>query len=166
MPLTVQPQAPFRNRLIVLTLVLLCLAARGAAAGERWNSGEGALLLHGFDPVSYFDGTPTLGQERYAARHSGARILFATAENLQRFRQDPERFLPAYGGYCAYGVRMGKKFDIDPLAWAIVDGKLYLMLDRSTRALWQRQRDQNIKIANRTWQSIRNQSPEELESPT
>jgi hypothetical protein len=68
-----------------------------------------------------------------------------------------------YGGYCAYGVRMGKKLDIDPFAYEVLDGHLYVLLNRATHKLWQRDMLENVKISDRLWPQLRSKSKESLQ---
>ncbi len=152
---------PLTNGMLAM---MLLLASPPAAADHAFNLGEGSVLIHGFDPVAYFiNGVATRGEERHVVTYQGARILFASAANQRRFEADPEHYMPQFGGFCAYGVRMGKKFDIDPEAWEIADGKLYVMLDRSTQALWKQEKQKNIAIGNQTWRRIRDVPPPQLE---
>jgi len=95
------------------------------------------LAIHGYDPVAYFvDGGPRKGRPDLIHEHKGAVWRFSSEANRQRFRDDPARYTPVYGGYCAYGVSQGYLVKIDPAAWSIVDGRLYLNYDLSVRATW------------------------------
>ncbi len=71
------------------------------------------------------------------------------------FDANPEKYLPAYGGYCAMGVAMGRKFATDPEAFKIVDGKLYLNLNSSIQKVWFRDIPGNIEKANENWADIK-----------
>jgi YHS domain-containing protein len=85
---------------------------------------------NGYDPVAYHtEGKPVKGNGWNVAEYEGVTYLFANKKNRKMFEADPEKYLPAYGGYCAYGVAIGKKFAIDPEVWKIENGKLYLNLD-------------------------------------
>ena len=68
--------------------------------------------------------------------------------------RNPEKYAPAYGGWCSYGVRVGKKLNIDPNAWKIIDGRLYMQLDLGTQKVWYKDWMKNIEIADRLWPSI------------
>jgi hypothetical protein len=65
-----------------------------------------------------------------------AKWYFASAANRDLFKVDPEKYAPQYGGYCAYAVPQGQTADIDPNAWKIVDGKLYLNYDPEIQKKW------------------------------
>ncbi len=121
------------------------------------------LALHGYDPVAFFaNGKPTLGDAKYAAAHDGAAYYFASEANLAAFEADPARYLPQYGGYCAYGVSVGKKFDGDPRFWKIVDSKLYVNLNADIAAKFNEDVAGAIKEANVNWRTIETKAPAEL----
>lgn len=85
------------------------------------------LALEGYDPVSYFTGTPVEGDEKYATTYRGITYFFASSANLNTFKASPEKYEPAYGGWCAYAMgATGEKVKVDPETYKIVQGKLYL----------------------------------------
>ncbi len=87
--------------------------------------------IGGYDPVAYFtEGTPQRGSGYHVADYKGVSYAFASEENKELFEANPRKYVPAYGGWCAYGVAVGKKFVADPQVWKIVNGTLYLNLDR------------------------------------
>jgi YHS domain-containing protein len=115
------------------------------------NTADG-LALKGYDPVAYFtDGQPTKGADQYSFQWKGVTCRFASAENLKRFKADPEKYLPQYGGYCAYAMSLDRIADIDPHRWAIVGGKLYLNNDFLAQNLWSLNKSGNIASADRNW---------------
>jgi len=76
---------------------------------------------------------------------------FASAENLALFKSDPEKYLPQYGGYCAYAMSLNRIADISPSEWTIVDGKLYLNNGFFAQSLWSLNKSGNIASANHNW---------------
>jgi YHS domain-containing protein len=109
-------------------LATLLTAARAAA----FNVDAKGLLLRGYDPVAYFaTGAPVKGEVQWTVAHKGATLNFASAANRDAFMKTPDKYLPAYGGFCAYGVASGAKVDGDPTVWKIVDGRLYLNIKKS-----------------------------------
>jgi YHS domain-containing protein len=85
------------------------------------------VALEGYDPVSYFDNKPMEGKSEIKLSYKGVTYLFATQHNLSKFKANPEKYEPAYGGWCAYAMgETGEKVKIDPETFKIVDGKLYL----------------------------------------
>ena len=109
--------------------------ASAAAAVAPVNETLFGKAIDGYDPVAYFtDGKAVKGQSRFTHEWMGATWLFASAEHRDLLAADPERYAPQYGGYCAYAVSQGATADIDPSAWKIVDGKLYLNLNPEIQA--------------------------------
>ena len=97
--------------------------------------------ISGYDPVAYFaDGKPMRGSGYHVAEFEGVTYAFASKEHKEMFNINPEKYVPVYGGYCAYGVAVGKKFVADPEVWKVVGGKLYLNLDKGIQ-------DNGIKIS-------------------
>ena len=121
------------------------------------------LALHGFDPVAYFtDGEPARGSDALVHVHEGAAYRFASQAHLDAFKADPGRYVPAYGGFCAYGVSVGKKFDGDPTLWKIEDGRLYLNLNEEIYALFLEDVDGNIEKADDRWDDIEHVAARDL----
>jgi YHS domain-containing protein len=85
------------------------------------------LAIEGYDPVSYFDGKPVEGKPEIKTTHKGVVYQFASQTNLNKFKAAPEKFEPAYGGWCAFAMgESGEKVKVDPETYKIIDGKLYL----------------------------------------
>jgi len=110
------------------------------------------LAIRGYDPVAYFrDGGPRLGKLEFSVWHGGAVWRFASAAHKALFEADPERYLPAYGGFCAYGTSRGYLVKIEPEAWSIVDGRLYLNYDLDVRKTWLGRTKTYIARADGNW---------------
>jgi YHS domain-containing protein len=144
--------------LLVLLVVTLLAARPGFAAAASAKSpvaavnAAGGTGIKGYDPVAYFTlGQPTPGVDQYTYRWKGVTYRFASAENLERFKADPEKYLPQYGGYCAYAMSINRIADIDPSRWAIVDGKLYLNNGFFAEKLWSLNKSGNIASGDRNW---------------
>jgi len=85
------------------------------------------IAIEGYDPVSYFDNKPKKGNSEIKFSNKGVIYLFASEQNLVKFKINPEKYEPAYGGWCAYAMgETGEKVKIDPGTFKIADGKLYL----------------------------------------
>jgi len=97
------------------------------------------IAISGYDAVSYFtgDGTPQPGNEDYAVVYNGVQYHFASAENAETFQADPARYVPAYGGYCAWATARGDLAPGDPEVYRIVDGQLYLNFNGIVQARWE-----------------------------
>jgi YHS domain-containing protein len=121
------------------------------------------LMIRGYDPVAYFkEGRQIPGRLDISVEYGGAKYLFSSTANRDAFNADPEKYVPQYGGYCAFGVSMGKKFDIDPASWRIVDDKLYFNLNPSILEKWSADAKGYINKSEKHWPQIRGKAPSEL----
>ena len=134
--------------------------AYDTASAAAINVAEDAVILHGFDAVAYFtDGKPTQGDAKFSATHEGATYHFASAANLKAFRAKPAMYAPQYGGFCAMGAALGKKLDVDPTQFKVVDGKLYLNVNADVFKKWSEDVPGNIVAADANWPSIKDKTP-------
>lgn len=121
------------------------------------------LAMQGYDPVSYFAPSgPVRGVEQFTAQHAGATYRFASAQNHATFLAQPGKFVPAYGGFCAMGVALEKKLDVDPDAWRVVDGRLYLNVNKDVRKRWLDDVPGNIRKADSNWPRLKTIAPKAL----
>ena len=136
--------------------VLFALVFAGAALAQKapvYADSSGA--IRGYDPVAYFtQSRPVKGSREFTHPWKGATWRFASAENRDRFAAAPEKYAPQYGGYCAYGVASGYAVKIEPEAWSVVDGKLYLNYDRSVQKSWQADVPGYIRKADANWPGV------------
>ena len=139
--------------LAVVTFGLLTMAASDSMAKPRINTlGLRGVAIKGYDAVAYFTRRkPTRGSKQHALRHGGVEWRFASAENKAAFAANPAKYKPAFGGYCAYGVSQGYLVKIEPHAWAIRGGRLYLNYNRSVQRTWNRRPGSYIATANKKW---------------
>jgi YHS domain-containing protein len=142
--------------LIVVTTLALATAATTASAADPINTTTfGNLAVKGFDAVAYFtEGEAVKGSKKHSMEWMGATWRFATAANLEAFAAEPERYAPQYGGYCAWAVSQGQTAGIDPQAWSIVGGKLYLNYSHEIKAQWEQDIDGNIAAADASWPTL------------
>ncbi len=135
--------------LVVVIGVLLTVSPAGAVTPI--NNAPG-VTIKGYDPVAYFTkGKPVKGSEQYEYNWMGAKWHFSSAENLDLFANNPEKYAPQYGNYCAYAVSQGVTADIDPMAWKIVNGKLYLNLSQGVARIWAKDIPGYIAKADKNW---------------
>jgi YHS domain-containing protein len=145
------------------------IAALAFAAGVAFSAGAPAYAdqapvftgllsrvgVSGYDPVAYFtDGRPVRGTSEHRVTHQGYEYRFASAEHLAAFRADPARYLPQYGGYCAWAVSQGYTASADPTNWRIVDGKLYLNYNDEIQRRWEGDIPGHIRAANTNWPGV------------
>jgi YHS domain-containing protein len=141
--------------LLLALATLLGFVAQPAHAVAPVNAAKAGVAIQGYDPVAYFTvGKPTPGNAQFEHRWNGALWRFASAANRDTFAADPERYAPRYGGYCAYGVSQGYAVDIDPQAWTVVDGRLYLNYSLGVRGTWSKDIPGHIAKAEANWPGL------------
>lgn len=146
--------------LLAAAAVFVAAVSTPAFAKDYTHSTPG---ISGYDLVAYFtDGKPMRGSGYQVSVFEGVTYAFANEEHKEMFEANPEKYVPAYGGYCAYGVAVGKKFVTDPEVWRIVDGTLYLNLDRGIQRTWEKDVPGYIKKADVNWSEIKDKAASDL----
>lgn len=142
-----------RSRSILFLVCIAAISAAAAVAAQKpaVNLSSGDLAVKGYDVVAYHDGRADAGDPRFEHRWNGARWRFTSAENRDRFAASPEKYAPQFGGYCAYAVSRGYTADIDPRAFKVVDGALYLNYSLRVRRLWEEDVQGNIAKGRQNW---------------
>ncbi len=126
------------------------------------NKDKKGLALKGYDAVAYFnEGKAVEGKQEFEHTSMDSAWRFVSAENRDLFAANPEKYAPQFGGYCAYGVTGGYLAPVDPKAWKIVDGKLYLNYDFEVQKKWQEDIPGNIKKATAKWPEASKTKPVE-----
>jgi YHS domain-containing protein len=139
------------TRLALMTLAAtLALTTHAGTFNER-----DGVAIRGHDPVAYFtQGKPVAGKSDLRHEHQGSTFLFASATNRDAFAADAAKYAPQYGGYCAFGVSRGYKADIDPAAFTIVGGKLYLNYNARVQQDWLKDTAGYIGKADAKWAEV------------
>ena len=146
-----------RRTAIVAFVVSAALVPIPAAAAEKDPvfATRGNLAIRGYDPVAYFtEGEAVKGKREFTLGWQGADWRFASGENRNLFADDPEKYAPQYGGYCAWAVSRNYTAPTDPDAFTVVGDKLYLNYNRKIMAQWLEDRDANIESADRNWPTV------------
>lgn len=124
---------------------------------------DAGVILHGHDAVAYqTENRPVKGGAAFSATHDGSTYHFSSAANRDAFLADPARYAPAYGGFCAMGAALGKKLDVDPTQFKVVDGRLYLNVNADVFKRWAQDIPTNIENADQNWPGIANEAPNTL----
>ena len=131
---------------------------------KGYNLDKTRIAMQGYSPVSYFEkGQAERGSAQFAVEHDGVVYHMTSAEQMEKFRSDPDRYVPAYGGWCAYGCAIEKKFPIDPNSFRIVEDRLFLFLknkDVDALELWKTgDEDEQTEKADRYWESLTGEKP-------
>jgi len=152
----------FRDLLGVVAVAVLATAA--ALGGVQAFFGaddkaayfaEDGVAIRGYDPVAYFEqGEPVEGSTEHSLEWQGVTWHFASADHRRAFEQNPEKYAPAYGGFCAYAVAKDQLASIDPTAWKIIDGTLYLNYSASIQKKWEQDISGYIEQAEMNWPDL------------
>ncbi len=157
------------KQITLASAVALAVLATPAMAADEYNVSSGLtaasapLALHGVDTVAFINtGNRIQGAAKFTAVHDGVAYYFSTQENLDAFKAAPARYMPQNGGFCTFGVSVGKKFDGDP-RWADVrNGKLYVFLSEAIFNAYQKDPEGAIAKADANWKTIRHTAATEL----
>ncbi|WP_299684172.1 YHS domain-containing (seleno)protein [uncultured Tateyamaria sp.] len=162
MTLTTMKSVRLWTSALVLSSVATMSLVNPAVAADEYNVTNSLTLtgqplgLHGFDPVSMFhDGTAAQGNAAFTSEHDGVDYYFASAAAQGEFDADPAAHLPQFGGFCAFGVFVGKKLDGDVRYADIVDGKLYLFVNAAIFAKYLEDQAAVIEGAHAKWPDIK-----------
>lgn len=141
---------------IITSLAATALLATSAVAGNLVNvSGTSNAAVNGFDPVAFFiDSKQVNGSPIIVAEHKGATYYFATEEHKKLFTANPDKYAPQFGGFCAYGVALGKLFPVDINTWQVRDSKLYLNLNPDILKKFNADIADNLAKATQNWPGL------------
>lgn len=120
-----------------------------------YTESASGLAIRGTDPVAYFTVEKAVaGSSDYEHQWQGATWRFSSQENMELFAANPEQYAPQYGGYCAKAISEGNVVSIDPNAWKIVDGKLYLNYSTDVQKQWTQDIEGNIKLGDENYPKV------------
>jgi YHS domain-containing protein len=156
-----------------MTFTLAVALAAGLAspsqAADEYNVTNGYTLdgaglgVHGVDTVVLSTMNAVAeGDASHAVVHDGVAYYFASAMTAERFKSVPQRYLPQYGGFCAYAVALGKKLDGDPRYADIVDGRLYLFVNAAVFERYLADKENTLRKAEEQWALIQHAKVEDL----
>ncbi|MCG8577872.1 MAG: hypothetical protein MI810_23540 [Flavobacteriales bacterium] len=147
-------------KLIIAAVVLLSSSISLAQDKKANNIDNSNIALQGYSPVSYLDlGLAQKGLKEFKSEYQKVIYYFTSAEQKAKFDKNPEKYLPQYGGYCAFGVYAGAKFRVDPNKFIVEDGKYYLFLyniELDAQQLWLNEKHEDlVKKANENWKNLK-----------
>lgn len=147
--------------LIYLSLLTLASASFGqneATRKQHYNINSENVVNDGYDPVSYFDNAPIMGNEKFNYKYRGVNYWFSSNTNLTKFKAEPAKYEPQYGGWCAYALGLKpEKVKVDPKTYKITDGKLYLFYNfylTNTLKSWNKDESNLMGKANQNWKIV------------
>jgi hypothetical protein len=146
-----------RTSLGIVIVLGILLVASNAFSGDYTFSSVG---VSGYDVVAYHTQNRALrGTGFHAAQHKGITYLFTSKANRDKFLDNPNHYLPEFGGYCAFGASVGKKIYADPTVWKIVEGKLYLNVDSKIQKKFESDLRGNLAKAYANWPKLEDKTP-------
>lgn len=158
-----------RKLITLSTIAVMAISAQSVFAADEYNTAPGLtaagapLALQGVDPVAFLDlGNRINGAADYTAVHDGVAYYFDSKDNMKTFKKDPAKYAAQHGGFCTFGVSVGKKFDGDPKFASIVDGKLYLFLNEEIFRMYQKDKAGTIAKAETNWARIKHTAATDL----
>jgi YHS domain-containing protein len=127
-------------------------------AQDNYNLKQG-FIAEGYDVVAYFSNEAVKGEDNFVSEYNHVNYKFSTAKNLKIFNSNPEKYVPQYGGYCAYAVAVkGEKIGVNPKTFQIIDDKLYLFYNKwgvNTLENWNDEGVEKLQVqANENWKKI------------
>ncbi len=128
------------KKIAVLAFVLVLSFNLSAQDKQANNIDNSNIALQGYSPVSYLDlELAQRGSKQFKSEYQKVVYYFTSAEQKATFDKNPSKYLPQYGGYCAFGAYAGAKFRVDPTKFIVKDGKYYLFLNNvelDAKQLW------------------------------
>ncbi len=132
-------------------------------AGVETATDENEVILAGYDTVAYHtENAAVKGESDITAVYDGAIYRFSSKKNRNLFVENPAKYAPAYGGYCALGTSFGKKFEVDGKAFKVVDGQLYVNKNKSVFKSWVKDIPGNLEKSEANWPGIKDVAPKDL----
>jgi YHS domain-containing protein len=148
-----------RTSLLLMVLITCFTASAQTEESRKKNHNlKKSVAMEGYDPVSYFDDKPLEGEDDIRYSYKGVVYLFANSTNLNKFKTNPDKYEPAYGGWCAYAMgETGEKVKIDPETFKILDGRLYLFYNfwgNNTLEGWNKSEKSLKSKGDQNWKKI------------
>ena len=147
------------NRYAKVLILAICFLLSSSLVFAAQFFERNSLAIDGYDPVAYFtELKPVKGSSEFRTDYQGVIFQFVSAAHRDTFAADPEKFVPQYGGYCAYGMARGYKAKINPAAFTIVRDKLYLNYNEAIRSRWLSDIPGSIQKADANWPEVQKHS--------
>ena len=147
-------------KLIILGTSLVVSTALFAQDKKAYNIDNSNIALQGYSPVSYLDlEIAQRGLKQYKSEYDKVIYYFTSAEQKTTFDKNPKKYLPQYGGFCAFGAYAGAKFRPDPNKYLVKDGKYFLFLynnELDAQQLWlaESNHEKLTRVANENWDKL------------
>ncbi|MDF0708254.1 YHS domain-containing (seleno)protein [Flagellimonas okinawensis] len=129
------------------------------AQSHSYNTDESTIALDGYSPVSYIDeNMAQLGKKSFKATYDGLTYFFVNQDQQKKFQSNPKKYIPQYGGWCAYAVSLGYKYRPNPKSFRVVDDKLYLFtvnVEAEFVKAWEKEgKEKHILQGDKNWKTL------------
>ena len=149
-----------------ISIFMIAVMTAGMMFGQNKkanNIDDSKIGLQGYSPVSYLElGLAQRGSKQYKAVHDKIAYYFTSKEQKVKFEKNPEKYLPQFGGFCAFGVYAGAKFRVDPNKFVVSNGKYYLFLNDvevDAKQLWMAEKESKLlATASKNWRNLKTKS--------
>ncbi len=145
----------------IIVIAVFLLATTVSAQDNKANNIDNSnIALQGYSPVSYLDlNLAQKGDKRFKSEYQKVVYYFTTGEQKATFDKNPKKYLPQYGGFCAFGIYAGAKFRVDPNKFLVKDGTYYLFLNNvelDAKQLWLAENNHTKlrSTANKNWEKL------------
>jgi len=140
---------------LFVALMFLSTLSAIATAKELLNLDSGGVAIQGYDPVAFFtENRPVKGNSQFQSEYHGAKYYFTSADHKAAFGQEPAKYEPQFGGYCAYGASRGNRAPIKIEAWQIVNGRLLMQYDLDIKDEFNQDQQGNLQKADQNWPGL------------
>lgn len=141
-------------------ILLVFISTSVFAQKTDYNTKKG-FVANGYDVVEYFNNKAIKGNKKFITKYDGVNFRFSSKKNLVAFKSMPKKYIPKYGGYCAYAIgKSGEKVSINPKTFEIRDGKLYLFYNSwgtNTLKMWKKENPKKLQEqADKNWKKLKN----------
>ena len=144
------------KKIMIYLALMLCITVAATAQQSEVFVTKG-FAIKGYDPVAFYTQSKAVhGYDSLAYKWNTATWLFASDSNRIAFAQNPQKYAPQYGGYCAYGVATNHKAPTETDTWTILNNKLYFNYNSKVKTEWTKQQDALIQKADTNWVAIKN----------
>lgn len=133
-------------------MIMMCLISTTSFAQTNYSCTGEEIAFDGYDLVSYFENAPTKGKDEFAVEYDGLTLLFCTAKHQDAFIEDPERYMPKYGGWCSTAMALGVYNQPDYEMWEIQEGELLFFEVKAFwngKTQWMKDPDKHLILADR-----------------
>lgn len=144
----------YLNRVLYFSFILLSALTLSVNAQTTKHHAK-EVALNGYCPVAYQAmNKAAKGNPKFSSSYEGKTYDFADAKAKMMFDKDPAKFLPAYDGYCATAMSMGKKLKSNPKLFSVYKDHTYLFSNKKAKMMFDKNPVMFIEKADREFAAL------------